>query len=95
MSIDELIVAITSHDMGDGYFDAANLVSKLLPIKYHAQLKQLFNGPVWDGDVISKSYRDALLSYGLAIRVCVKSEQGYTGLTYFGGTVTKALEKET
>ena len=42
----------------------------------------LFKGPVWDGDVISKEARDALLSWGLAVRCCVKGEQGYTAASY-------------
>lgn len=49
------------------------------------QLEQLVNqGPVWDGDVIAKSLRDTLIELGLATRVCVKGEQGYTAATYLG-----------
>lgn len=57
--------------------------------KYNAHLhEQLYglhiNGPVWDGDVISKSYRDELLEIGACSKVSVKGEQGYNACTYFG-----------
>lgn len=51
----------------------------------HEQLYQLHSrGPVWDGDVISKSYRDELLSLGACVKVCVKGEDGYNACTYAG-----------
>lgn len=43
------------------------------------------NGPVEDGDVISKTCRDDLVRWGLAVRVLVKSRWGYTAATYTGG----------
>ena len=53
-------------------------------------LKQLVEtGPVWDGDVIAKSYRDDLLEWKLATRVVVRNEQGFTGATYTGWSVLK------
>lgn len=42
----------------------------------------LFQGPVYDGNIPSKSARDDLISYGLAARVCFLGEQGYTAATY-------------
>ena len=42
------------------------------------------NGPCWDGDVPSKAARDELIDQGLAIRVVVKGENGYTAATYTG-----------
>jgi len=49
-------------------------------------LKQLYeNGPVWDGDVISKSARDDLLEMGLASRAIVEGEYGFTVANYDGG----------
>lgn len=54
-------------------------------------LKQLVvHGPVEDGDVLSKSQRDFMISLGLASRVCVKNEQGYTAANYIGWGVYKA-----
>lgn len=54
------------------------------------QLKQLLvHGPTWDGDVISKICRDALLTWKLAVRCCFKGEQGYTAASYLAYTVHK------
>lgn len=53
-------------------------------------LAQLVNhGPVWDGDVTSKTARDDLLTAKLASRACVKGEQGYTVANYVGWSVLK------
>lgn len=76
----------------DGYFTYAHLTAVLLSKKYHDSLFQLHNGPVWDGDVSSKSERDYLISIGLATRVCVGGQQGYTGTVYFAHTVIKAIK---
>ncbi|WP_321946552.1 hypothetical protein [Paraburkholderia sp. J10-1] len=48
------------------------------------------NGPCWDGDVPSKSARDELIEAGLAVRVVVKLEDGYTAATYAGREAYKA-----
>lgn len=54
-------------------------------------LRQLVEqGPVWDGDVLSKSARDDLLQCGLASRACVKGEQGFTVANYRGWDVLKS-----
>lgn len=74
-----------------GYFQFAHVVAVLLPKNLREQLEQLINGPVWDGDVIGKSHRDRLLGLGLAVRVCYKGEQGYTGATYFAFVVARAI----
>lgn len=76
----------------DGYFTYAHLAAVLLPKHLHEQLRQLVNGPVWDGDVVSKSHRGELFALGLATRVCYKGETGYTGATYFAYSVFKAFE---
>ena len=73
----------------DGYLDYAAVIARRLPKRLHEQMHQLINGPVWDGDVISKSLRDALLDMGLALRVCMNGEQGFTGATYFAYSVMK------
>lgn len=41
-------------------------------------------GPLWDGDVPSKSERNSLITKGLAIRVVVRGEDGFTAATYAG-----------
>jgi hypothetical protein len=46
---------------------------------YLNQLVQVFNGAVWDGDLISKCARDRLVSDGLVCRV-----QGYNIITSDG-----------
>ena len=78
---------------GSGYFDYAAVVARRLPKYLHEQLKQLINGPIHDGDVISKSTRDDLFTFNLAIRVCHKGKQGYTGATYFAYSVMKIIDE--
>lgn len=46
-------------------------------------------GPLWDGDVPSKQGRDALIDRGLAVRVVVWGEDGFTAATYAGRDVYK------
>lgn len=77
---------------GDDYFELASQVAKLLPTELTESLDQLVNGPVFDGDIISKSRRDVLIGIGLGIRVCCKGEQGFTGGTYFAYSVNRALK---
>jgi len=48
-------------------------------------------GPCWDGDVPSKSGRDELIGMGLATRVIVKLEDGFTAATYAGRDAYKKL----
>lgn len=76
-----------------GYFQYAYLIARRLPKHLHEQLTQLINGPVWDGDIICKSHRSELFEYGLAVRVCCKGGQGYTGATYLAYTVMKSAEE--
>lgn len=66
--------------------------AKAIPGFYREPLHQLVHGPVEDGDVISKMYRDNLIDLKLAVRVCVKGEQGYTAATYLGWAVHKYQE---
>lgn len=58
-------------------------------------LGQLVNeGPVYDGDIVSKSHRDDLMSWGLANRCCVKGQQGFASANYTGWDVFKAGTKQ-
>jgi len=50
----------------------------------HESLAQLKQGPIWDGDVVSKSERNTLLQVGACVKVSMKGEQGYNACTYFG-----------
>jgi len=77
----------------EGYFQYAHIIAVSLPKEFKAQLDQLVGGPVFDGDVIAKSHRDWLLDVGLAVRVCLKGEQGFTGATYLAATVNKTIHE--
>ena len=48
-------------------------------------------GPLWDGDVPSKSGRDSLVRRGLVEKVIVKGEDGWQAATYAGRDAYKAL----
>lgn len=82
-----------SRTSDESYFDICKAIALIIPKVLSEQLEQLVNGPVWDGDVISKSERGVLFDMGLAIRVCHKGEQGYTGANYTAFSVLKELKK--
>jgi len=48
-------------------------------------------GPLWDGDLPSKTGRDCLIERGLAVRVVVKGEDGWQAATYAGRDAYRAL----
>lgn len=75
------------------YFEHAHIVACYLNKNLHEQLFQLINGPVYDGDIISKSDRGKLFDLGLAVRTCVNGSQGYTGATYFAFTVNRRIQE--
>jgi hypothetical protein len=91
----ELVKALIekSRSADKGCFHIAHLIACFLDKRLHEQLQQLVNGPVWDGDVIAKSYRDELIELGLAVRVCCKGEDGFTGARYIAKTVCKKIEE--
>lgn len=86
-------LADQAHTAEDSYFDICKAIALIFPKQFVEQLEQLVNGPVWDGDVISKADRGVLFDMGLAIRVCHKGEQGYTGANYTAFTILKELKK--
>jgi hypothetical protein len=49
-------------------------------------------GPLFDGDVPSKSGRDELLEHGLATKCVVKGEQGFQAANYLGWAVAQTRE---
>ena len=53
--------------------------------------RQLYDRPVWDGEVPPKTGRDFLLEHGLAIRIIIAGAQGFTAMTHFGYTLLKDL----
>jgi len=71
----------------DNYFEFVSAIALLIPKRLREQLKQLVYGPVWDGDIISKSYRGELFDLNLAVRVCVNGEQGFTGAPYIAYSI--------
>ena len=77
----------------DGYFEVVHAIALVFPKNLVEQLRQLVNGPVWDGDVMSKSQRGELFDMGIAIRVCHKGEQGHTGAKYIGYSILKKLSE--
>lgn len=50
------------------------------------------HGPLFDGDVPSKSGRDRLLDKGYMAKVVVKGEDGYNACTYKGAWAHRLLE---
>jgi hypothetical protein len=57
------------------------------------QLAQLYTyGPLFDGDVISKSDRDDLLSIGACTKVCVRGEDGFNACSYFGSDLLRVYQ---
>ena len=47
-------------------------------------------GPLWDGDLPSKSGRDSLIKRGLAVKCIFAGEDGYQAATYAGRDAYKA-----
>ena len=82
-----------SRTSDDSYFDICKAIALIFPEKFVEQLEQLVNGPVWDGDVISKADRGAIFDMGLAVRVCCKGEQGYTGANYIAFSILREIKK--
>lgn len=80
--------------------DKDELVELILMIDFARQNKRLHEqlwhlhakGPVWDGDVISKSDRSELLNIGACAKVCVGGEQGFNACTYFGRSLLRIYE---
>lgn len=86
-----LIIQAEADD--DIYFEYCRAIALIFPNRLIPQLKQLADGPIWDGDIISKSDRGELFDMGIAIRVCCKGEQGYTGAKYIAHTILYEYKK--
>lgn len=48
------------------------------------------SGPLWDGDVPSKTARDSLIAKGFAVRCVVRGEDGWQAATYAGRDAYRA-----
>ena len=94
VSVQSMMEVFNKHDDGSPEWQCAAIaLGTAFPTSRREALRQLvMEGPVYDGDVISKSERDTLMSWGLASRACVKGEQGYTVANYVGSRVLKALD---
>lgn len=49
------------------------------------------NGPLYDGDVPSKTGRDQLIDIGFVSKVVVKGEEGYNACTYLGARAYRLI----
>lgn len=49
-------------------------------------------GPLYDGDVPSKSGRNTLLAFGFATKIVMNGEDGYSACTYDGRDAYRLLE---
>ena len=50
------------------------------------------HGPIYDGDVPSKSARDSLVKDGFVAKVVVKGEDGFNACTYKGRSAYRILQ---
>ena len=57
-------------------------------------LNQIVNGPIDDGDVVSKSGKAYLYDFNLCVRVCVNGEHGANAANYRGYKVWKYLNRK-
>lgn len=85
------LIEMADNGQDEKYFEIVKAIALIFPKNLIAQLGQLVRGPVWDGDVMSKSQRSELFDMGIAIRVCAKGEQGYTGAKYIGFSILKEI----
>lgn len=91
MSEHQVLSAIKAMRENDSkYFAYGAIAWDGLTPSEREQLRQLlFHGPVYDGYIISKTDRNQLIEYGLAVRCCFMGEQGYTAATYLAYSVHK------
>ena len=67
-----------------------NMESKLTGGELDTLIALVETGPLWDGDVPSKSARDSLIDKGFAVRCIVKGKDGWQAATYAGRDAYKA-----
>ncbi|MDM1282400.1 hypothetical protein HXZ60_02145 [Acinetobacter towneri] len=98
MSVKKLLSAIHS----DPSLDSAEEIKANIELIIRVQemsnceretIKAAFkHGPLYDGDVPSKSSRDALVKDGFIAKVVVKGEDGFNACTYKGRWAYRILE---
>jgi hypothetical protein len=85
-----LVSEIRNGDDLDDFDDLCqDVCNELIERKWIEQLEQMAEKPIYDGDVICKTYRDALITLGLASRVMYRGGFGYTSTNYLGGHILK------
>jgi len=90
MSSAQIKDAISKMESDEGYFTYGSIVwDALSPVQREVLKQLLFQGPIGDGSIVSKSARDDLMDYGLAARCCFMGEQGYACATYIAYSVFK------
>lgn len=78
--IQKALTVIECNDIdSDEFRTAVSAITNALGNDHFAQLEQLvISGPVWDGDVLSKSHCADLADLDLACRVVCRGEREYT-----------------
>lgn len=98
MNIKELLNVIhigLDFDSNDSISDGVKFISKIQELKDNEKdvLIAIFEyGPLYDGDVPSKSGRDILLCDGFASKVVVKGEEGFNACTYNGARAYRLIK---
>lgn len=90
--INQALSVLLGHEQGSEEYQVASYaISAAMGGAHREVLAQLVqDGPVCDGDVITKGARDDLITWGLAVRICVKGKEGYTGANCRGLAVFQA-----
>jgi hypothetical protein len=94
MKINDIIKFLVNMAINDEnkYFDIVHAIALIFPDKLVEQLNQIAQKPIWDGDIISPSYRNELLDMKLAVKICFKREQGYTSATNIAYSILKIID---
>ena len=94
--IDELAKKLEGVDQCDSDWEkyVRKLYMAIIGTHMASLLQLVKDGPVHDGDVISKSLRDDLVEWKLATRVMCRDAFGYTAATYLGGFVARQHKNE-
>ena len=92
-NIPDILVRLKTNDQCSEEYDQAckDLNNAMTPIQREVLFQLVMYGPVYDGDICSKSARNDLFDLGLANRAHQKGEQGYTVANYVGGNVLKSV----
>ena len=92
-NIPHILEKLDTHDQCSEEYDQAckDLNNALTPVQREVLFHLVSDGPIYDGDIISKSARNDLFDMGLAGRAHQKGEQGYSVANYRGGNVLKSV----